>query len=309
MTELTLKEQYTLRKKEHEQKKLIEAVDLLEAHVLILEKLDTASIERVIDAMNAIEQGLAPFTAQVPAFKQALDAAEADLTNLVSGRAGQDPKKVNAILGKALSLYQGLAEFFRQDLPVLMKSKLFNAAKVATQTSKPMSAVPGMNVAALEKAFENALAIRQTGGLLKRLFTGLTGGNNLPYVNNKTLAQQLMSLSFENLTKLSGLASMPALADQASVQQAAQAAVGPAASVPPPAPAAAGGAKAAAAAAPAAAAPAAGGRPATPPDEASLSKAIEKIGGIDAIGKMIASKNVSDPRVLARLLATAIAQP
>lgn len=258
----TLKEQYALRKKDNEQRKLGDATQLLESHYLILEKLDTASIGRVIDAMNAIEQGLAPFTQQVPAFKQALDAAEADLTKLVSGRAGNDPKKVNAILGKALGLYQGLSEFFRADLPQLLKLPMFKAVQTGSGNEmKPLSAVPGINANALQGAFVQALAIRQEGGFLKKLAAMAGIGTNMPYMDNKALAQQMMSLSYENLQKLSGLSKMPALADQSSVQQAAAAAVGaPAGGAQQPGAAAVPGA----APAGAQAAPAAGGATAHP---------------------------------------------
>jgi hypothetical protein len=312
----SLKSEYTLRKQLHEHQKLTDVVELLESHVLILEKLDTQSIERVIDAMNAIEQGLAPFTAQVPAFKQALDAAEADLTSLVSGKAGNDPKKVNATLGKALALYQGLSEFFRQDLPVLMKSKLFAPAKAQGQTGKPMGAVPGLNVNNLTNAFVQALAIRKTGGFLQKLITS----SNLPYVDNKALAQQLVGLSYDNLVKLSGLSKMPALADQASIQQAASAVVSnvggggavsgtQTAATATTSPPSATGSPTGTQTPPTASAGTGAQQPATAmfggknPVESQLVQAIDKAGGVDAIAKLINSKQITDSGTLARLIA------
>jgi len=245
----SLKEQYALRKKNNEQRKLSDATQLLESHYLILEKLDTASIEKITNAMAAIETALNPHLAKLPSLKQALDFAEKDLNNLVNGRAGNDPKKINALLGKALGLYKGLSEFFATDLPRLLKLPLFKPAQDPTMKGQPVSAAVGAGGTQLAGIFQKALAVTSTGGWLSKLFAS----GNLPYVDNAKLAQELTQLSYAELTDLTKLAAMPAFADQASVDKAAASVVGAPAPGTAPAggqPGAAGGATAGGQAAP-----------------------------------------------------------
>jgi hypothetical protein len=214
MTEnLSLKEELKRRKSVEQAQALQEAKQLLESYYLIAEKLDTGTISKIVDAMNSVEEALGPLLGKLPSLQRGLDAAEAELTNLISGKGGNDPKKTGAMMGKAMAFYQHLSSFLRQDLPVLLKSRVMAGAKA--QADQPV----GPKIA---PAFQQALQVEKTGGFLKKLF----GDSNIPYVDNARLAQELSTLSFKELEQLSKVGQTPAVMPQAQIDQAAQAAVG-----------------------------------------------------------------------------------
>lgn len=226
MTELlSLKEAYKLRKETEEAKALQEAKELLESYYLVAEKLDTHTISRIVDSMNGVEEALGPVLDKLPSLKSGLDSAEAELVALISGKAGNNPKKTSAMMGKAMAFYQHLSSFLRQDLPVLLRSRILAGAKA--QPDQPVGAK-------ITPAFKQALDLEKTGGFIKRLF----GTTNIPYVDNGSLAQELSSLSYTELINLTKVGATPAVLPQAQIDQAAQQALGqqPAATPSAPAP-------------------------------------------------------------------------
>lgn len=215
MTEksLTLKEEYAKKKAQEQAVAYYEAKQLLEAYYLIAEKLDTATISQIVDAMTGVESALGEFIPPLNSIKAGLDAAEAELTNLISGKAGNDPKKTSAMLGKAMGFFQGLSEFLRQDLPVLLKSRMMSNAK--NNPDQPV----GANMA---PAFQQALAINKQGGFLKRLFSS----SDIPYINNAQAAQELTQLTWNQLDKLTKVGKIPAVLPQAQIDRMAAQASG-----------------------------------------------------------------------------------
>jgi len=212
----SLKEAHARRKQEEQARAFSEAKQLLEAHCLIAEKLDTGTISGIVNSMNAVETAIGEFLPKLKSLQAGLDAAEAELSNLISGKSGNDFKKTSVMFGKAMAFYQGLTEFLRQDLPVLLKSRVMAQAKA--QADQPVGAK-------MAPAFQQALAIEQTGGFLKRLFSS----NNIPYVDNAQLAQELCTLTWNDLSKLSKVGKTPAVIPQAQLDQAAAQASGQAA--------------------------------------------------------------------------------
>lgn len=216
---LSLKEEYVARQAE----KFQEAKELLEGQFLVFEKLDTTTISRIVDSMNSVEEALSAFLPKLKSIKGGLDAAEAELNNLVSGKAGNNPKKTGAMLGKAMAFYQHLSSFLRQDLPVLLRSRMLAPAKTNPEQPVGPKMIP---------AFEQALAQEKTGGFLKRLFAS----SNIPYVDNKQLAQELATLSFSELEQLTKVGKTPAVIPQATLDQVASQVVGVTPPGPPPVP-------------------------------------------------------------------------
>lgn len=175
--------------------------------------------------MNGVEEALGPVLDKLPSLKSGLDSAEAELVALISGKAGNNPKKTSAMMGKAMAFYQHLSSFLRQDLPVLLRSRILAGAKA--QPDQPVGAK-------ITPAFKQALDLEKTGGFIKRLF----GTTNIPYVDNGSLAQELSSLSYTELINLTKVGATPAVLPQAQIDQAAQQALGqqPAATPSAPAP-------------------------------------------------------------------------
>lgn len=215
-TNLSLKEEYALRKAQENTRAFSEAKQLLEGYYLIFERLDTATISQIVDSMTGVEEALAPFLPKLPSVKSGLDQAEAELTKLISSAAGADPRKLAPMLGKALGFYQHLSSFLRQDLPVLLRSRLVAQAKSAPDQPVGAKMVP---------VFKQALAQEKTGGFLRRLFSS----SNIPYINNDALAQELSTLTFGELSKLSQIGKTPAVMPQAAIDKMAAQASGQAA--------------------------------------------------------------------------------
>lgn len=220
---LSLREAYNIRKTSEQARALQEAKELLESYYLIAEKLDTSTISRIVDSMNGVEEALGPVLDKLPSLKAGLDAAEQELITLVSGKAGNNPKKTGKMMGKAMAFYQHLSSFLRHDLPVLLRSRMLAGAR-----TNPDQAV-GPKIA---PAFLQAMELEKSGNFLKRLFSS----TNIPYVNNAALAQELTSLSYTELLGLTKVGQSPAVMPQAQIDQAAQQAVSqvPAATVQAP---------------------------------------------------------------------------
>lgn len=213
---LSLREAYSQRKLLEQERNLHEVTELLESQVLIVEKLDTATISRIVDSMNGVEEALSSVIGKLPSLKAGLDKAEDELVTLVSGKAGNDPKKTGKMLVKALSFYQNLSGFLRQDLPVLMKSRILGPAKAAPDQPVGPKIAP---------AFLQALKINwgsRSGGFFKKLFAG----SDVPYIDNSSFSQELSNLSYNELTGLTKVGQTPAVMTQGQLSQVAAQVVG-----------------------------------------------------------------------------------
>lgn len=221
MTEtLSLREAYKARKEQSDQKALQEAKELLESSVLIAEKLDTATISRIVDSMNGVEEALKAVIDKLPSLKAGLDSAESELVTLISGKAGNNPKKTGAMMGKAMAFYQHLSSFLRQDLPVLLKSRVLAPAKA--DPDQPV----GPRIA---PAFKQALDVTKTGNFIRRLFAS----TNIPYVDNGHLANELSNLTYNELIGLTKVGTTPAVLTQGQIDQLAAQVAGQAGAAPP----------------------------------------------------------------------------
>jgi hypothetical protein len=210
---LSLKEEYARKKAAEAATAFAEAKQLLESYCLVFERLDTGTIAQIVDSMVGVEEALSPFLDKLPSVRQGLDMAEAELTSLISGKSGADPKKLSPMLGKALGFYQHLSSFLRQDLPVLLRSRL-----VAQARNNPTQPV-GQK---LVPVFKQALAQEKTGGFLKRLFSS----SNIPYIDNDALATELATLTYEELMKLSQVGKTPTVLPQREIEKMAAQAAG-----------------------------------------------------------------------------------
>lgn len=213
MTEnLSLKNEYALRQASQKANELQEARELIESYVLIAEKLNSQTISGIINAMNGVEDSLRPVLPKLRSLQNGLDAAEQELTNLISGAGGNDARKTGRMMGKAMAFYQGLSEFLRDDLDWMLKSRMLAQAKAQPDQPVGPKMIP---------IFRQALAVNKTGGFLKKLFSS----TNIPYIDNGLLAQELATLTFAELSKLSQVGKTPAIISSQQLDQAAQAAL------------------------------------------------------------------------------------
>ena len=208
---LSLREAYNQRKLAQQKQSLSEVTELLESQFLIVEKLDTATISRIVDSMNGVEEALGSVLDRLPALKAGLDEAENQLLVLVSGKAGNSPKKTGQMMVSALAFYQNLSSFLRQDLPVLLKSRILGDARKTPDQPVGSKITPAF-IQALKIGWEN-----RTGGFFKKLFTS----SNIPYINNEDLSHQLSNLSYNELLQLTKVGQTPAVMTQNQIAQVA----------------------------------------------------------------------------------------
>jgi hypothetical protein len=208
MTELGLREEYELRKLLEQEQAEKNIKELLEHSVLIVERLDTGTIERIVDAMNGVEDALSFVLPKLPSLKQGLDKAEAELTTLISSGAGSSSEKMNKMLVKALAFYQNVSSFLKTDLTVLLKSRLVASARKTPEFPVGPKMAP---------IFLQALKQEKTGGIFKRLF----GTTDIPYIDNNAFANELTSLTIPELEKLSKVGQVPTVISQSQLNNVA----------------------------------------------------------------------------------------
>lgn len=226
ISNLTLREAYKARKMSEQEQDLHELRELLEEHVLIVEKLDTSTISRIVDAMNSVEEAIGSVIDKLPSLKQGLDKAEAELVALTSGSAGNNPAKTGKMLVKAMSFYQNLSSFLKHDLAVILKSRILANAKASPDQPIGTKATP---------VFLQALKLNwkdRSGGFLKKLFAG----SDIPYIDNNSFSQELSNLTYNELLNLTRVGQTPPVVTQAQMDQAVAQVANPAASQMPTAP-------------------------------------------------------------------------
>jgi hypothetical protein len=206
----TLREAYEARKTSEQEQDLHEVRELLEGHVLIVEKLDTSTISRIVDAMNGVEESISFVIDKLPSLKQGLDKAEAELVALASGRGGNNPSKTGKMLTKAMSFYQNLSSFLRHDLSVILKSRILASARANPDQPIGPKATP-VFLQALKLNWDN-----RSGGFFKKLFAG----SDIPYVDNNSLSQELSNLTYNELQNLTKVGQTPPVVTQAQMDQA-----------------------------------------------------------------------------------------
>lgn len=198
---LTLEEEYKERKKTQE---------FLGESYYILEKLDRDTISKIVDSMNSVEESLGKYLHKLRSLDSALNIAEQELTNLVSSKNGRNSKKTMEMLSKSIGLYQGLSEFLRFDLSILLKSRLMASAR-----SNPEAQVGPK----FEKIFRQALLVDKQGNWLTKLFSS----SDIPYLNNDQFAKELCTLSFKELSELTNIGRVQPVISQNTANELAAA--------------------------------------------------------------------------------------
>lgn len=193
----SLQEAYRKNRIESNEKMIQEFIKGFDEHFMILEKLDRATIDRLSKSISAIEAGIGQFATKLPSLSAAIKSATDNLAKIQNG--GGNPKEA---LANMVQLYSGLSEFFREDIPVLLKSPVFKTS-IESFPDEPIS--QSQEAGKLVSAIQNALKPNDKG-LLSRLASYMTGGRLktiLPYLNIPKFAQELSALTPNELSQLS----------------------------------------------------------------------------------------------------------
>lgn len=240
-----LRQEYA-KSKTHKEKIVSEAAInwLAENVILINEKIDRTTISRLIDSIQKFEDTFGKFADKLPTISSYLTAAEQGLQQVITGKANE--RKASAMLKKLTILYFTFSDFFSRDLPVLLKAKMFNAAKEQPDVRLDMLRNRnGMfyDPYLVRDTFINALTpTREEKKLLSKIYRSAL----LPKLNAQEIANELMSLTFNELQELTEVGKVPLVAtpeeipdesiEPTALDVPSSASTSPAASMTPPVP-------------------------------------------------------------------------
>ena len=181
--------------------------------VLINEKINRSAVNRLINSIQKFENTFGPYKGRIPAIASILDGAEENLQSVITGRAGD--KRASDMLEYLSYVYNTFSTFFGKDLPILLKTKTFsiprNHRDIRLDSLRDPEGSFKADVA--RKAF--AHAINPTAEE-KKLIGKILKSKNMPKMDAKKIAQQLMTLSFGDLEELTGIGRVPLVATQDS---------------------------------------------------------------------------------------------
>lgn len=219
-----LREEYK-QQKQQKDKMVTEAAEawVVDNVILINEQINRRTVDRLIKSISKFDEVFGPYKEKLPALASMLDAAEEGLEKVVTGRAND--KKASDQLQRLNYLHSSFSRFFTKDLPVLLNSPLFSAAR-----ENPMARLDVLqpkngkryNPASIRDAFKHAL--EPSGEDLK--FIRKIYRKKVPLVDAMAMANQMLQLSFNELQDLTGMGKVAMVATPPEEEMAAAAPVG-----------------------------------------------------------------------------------
>lgn len=215
-----LRKEYSKSKSKKEEIVSEAALNWLAENVIIInEALDRKSVKRLISSIQKFEDTFGPFSDQVPSIKLHLDAAETGLELVITGRSSE--RKTSNLLKQMSYLYSALSGFFAKDLPILLKSRFFRAAKEQPDQRMDMlpSASPGghkHNPKIIQDAIATALRPSKEE---KKLLGKMYRSTKLPELEPRKIARELMSLTYSDLESLTKIGKVPMVATPEDMEE------------------------------------------------------------------------------------------
>lgn len=204
----TLRQEY-LKSKTRKEKIVSEAaLAWLAKNVIIInEKIDRTTVSRLIDSIQKFEDTFGKFADRLPTISQYLNAAEEGLQQVITGKAND--RKASAMLKKLTILYHTFSDFFTRDLPILLRAKVFDAAK--EQPDVRLDMIRNRNGMSydpyvIRDALANALKPTKEE---KKLLSKIYRTSLLPKMDVDEIAGQLMTLTFNELEELTKVGKVP----------------------------------------------------------------------------------------------------
>lgn len=213
------------RKKEKEKEIVSEAAyGWVKNNIIILsEKINRRDIERLISSIDKFQNTFSSYSGRLPALAQCLEDVEDGLQKIVIGKRSGD--RATEMLKYMTYMYNTFSTFFKQDIPVLSKTKIFKLAN--ENADVPMKDLA--NAKEMMMAFKTAL--RPDANQIK-LIKKIYRDSALPELPVDAIAQELISLSLNELKGLEGIEKVPMVATEMPVPAPTQ----PAPATPAPSP-------------------------------------------------------------------------
>lgn len=204
----SLRQAYLAQKTRHEQIITEAATEWLKSNVILInEKIDRKTVNRLIDSIQKFEDTFGPFKEKLPAIAEHLDMAEKALNLVITGKISN--RKTANLLEQLTYLYASFSNFFTRDLPILLKTRLFRLAKENPEAL--LNSIQGFDPQTVQEAIVNALrpSVEE-----KQLLSKIYRGGALPKLNAREVARQMLNLSYADLEELSKIGKVPmAVAD------------------------------------------------------------------------------------------------
>lgn len=177
--------------------------------ILINEKLNRKGVKRLSDTIVKFDQDFGPFKTKIPAIASQLEDAENKLQLVVTGRANE--QKASDMLKQLSYLYKVFSEFFSTDLPILLNTSIFAAAKqnpdVRLDSLQPEEGFR-FDPAIIRETFKNAL---EPSTEEMKLARKIYSNRSIPNIDSKNISAQLLALSFNELQNLTNIEKIPAI--------------------------------------------------------------------------------------------------
>lgn len=200
----SLRQSYNI-KKNHNSEIISEAAIkwLAKNVILINEKIDRSTVSRLIDNIQKFENTFGEYKDKLPTIANYLISAEAGLRLVITGQTTE--RKTGNMLEQLTYLYSTFSDFFTRDLPVLLRTNLFDSAKDNPDihlNQLRIQTAGRFDIGTVRDVLANALKPSiEERKLLSKIYRSTT----LPKLNAEAIANEMLNLTyndFETLTKV-----------------------------------------------------------------------------------------------------------
>lgn len=186
--------------------------------ILINEKIDRSTVSRLIDNIQKFEETFGDYKDKLPTIANYLNSAETGLRLVITGQTTD--KKTSNMLEQLTYLYSMFSDFFTRDLPVLLRTNLFDPAKENPDTrlnQLRIQTAGRFETDTVRDALANALKpSKEERKLLGRIYRSTT----LPKLNAEAIANEMLGLTYNDLEALTKVGKVPmAVTDTAAAEE------------------------------------------------------------------------------------------
>ncbi|MFA6049658.1 MAG: hypothetical protein WC761_00405 [Candidatus Paceibacterota bacterium] len=198
-----------LKYKERQQQIVDEAaVSWVEKNIILIsERLNRSAISRLTNSIARFDEKFGPFKEKLPTIQSILDDAEMGLQMVLTGKTS-DSRATDMLRNLSL-VYSLLSDFFSGDLPALLRTPILRAAKENPDVRLDSLSGPKYDPAIVASALANALRpskdeLKMLGKVYKNI--------PLPNLKSDEISKQLLSLSYNELMRLTEVGKVPMVA-------------------------------------------------------------------------------------------------
>lgn len=205
-----LRKEYTKHKEDHDRIIDEAALRWLEDNVIIVtEKINRHAVNRLVSSITKFEETFGPYKARVPSIAVVLDGAESNLQTVLTGKAGD--KRTAEMLEYLSFVYNVFSSFFSKDLPVILGTKVFAAARENPTVRLDSLVMRG----GTETGFNADTALKTLAHALSpspeetKLIGRILRSKAMPKLDYKRVASELMGLTYSDLEELTNVSKTP----------------------------------------------------------------------------------------------------